>query len=147
MTYGYMRNASALYQETSARGSVEGADRHQLTTMLFDGVIDRINQARGAIRRGDVPAKGTHFSRAHAIISELRGSLDHAQGGPLAGRLDALYDYVSRRLLHAQLNNDERAIDEVVDLLTPVRDAWRQIRTQFLATQGNSTSPQPNAAA
>ena len=143
MTYGYMRNASALYQETSARGSVEGADRHQLTTMLFDGVIDRINQARGAIRRGDVPAKGMHFSRAHAIVTELRGSLDHAQGGALAGRLDALYDYVSRRLLHAQLNNDERAIDEVVDLLTPVRDAWRQIRNEFLATQGS----QPSAAA
>ena len=70
-------------------------------------------------------------------------SLDHAQGGALAGRLDALYDYVSRRLLHAQLNNDERAIDEVVDLLTPVRDAWRQIRHDFLAKQGS----QPSAAA
>ncbi|QNK02584.1 flagellar export chaperone FliS [Dyella telluris] len=135
MTYGYMRNASALYQDTSARGSVEGADRHQLTGMLYDGAIDRINQARGAMRRGDVPAKGTHFARAHAIIGELRGSLDHAQGGPLAARLDALYDYASRRLLHAQLNNDERAIDEVVDLLTPVRDAWQQIRDQFLAAQ------------
>ena len=140
MTYGYMRNASALYQDTSARGSVEGADRHQLTSMLFDGVIDRINQARGAIRRGDVPAKGTHFARAHAIIGELRGSLDHTQGGALAGRLEALYDYISRRLLQAQLNNDEHAIDEVVDLLTPVRDAWRQIRDEFLATQSRAPS-------
>jgi len=135
MTYGYMRNASALYQDTSARGSVEGADRHQLTSMLFDGVIERINQARGAMRRGDVPAKGTHFGRAHAIIGELRGSLDHTQGGALSTRLDALYDYVSRRLLQAQLNNDERAIDEVVNLLTPLRDAWQQIRTEFLAAQ------------
>jgi flagellar secretion chaperone FliS len=135
MTYGYTRNASALYQDTSARGSVEGADRHQLTSMLFDGVIDRINQARGAIRRGDVPAKGTHFGRAHAIIGELRGSLDHEKGGALTKRLDALYEYVSRRLLHAQLNNDEHAIDEAVNLLTPVRDAWRDIRSDFLASQ------------
>ncbi|WP_109127408.1 flagellar export chaperone FliS [Dyella sp. C11] len=142
MTYGYSR-ASALYQETNARGSVEGADRHQLTSMLFDGVIDRINQARGAIRRGDVPAKGTHFGKAHAIITELRGTLDHTQGGQLSARLDALYDYASRRLLHAQLNNDERAIDEVVDLLTPLRDAWRQIRDQFLASQKQA----PSAAA
>lgn len=140
MTYGYMRNASALYQDTSARGSVEGADRHQLTSMLFDGVIDRINQARGAIRRGDVPAKGTHFSRAHAIIGELRGSLDHTQGGALPARLDALYDYASRRLLHAQLNDDERAIDEVLNLLTPLRDAWQQIRGEFLASQKNASA-------
>ena len=140
MTYGYMRNASALYQDTSARGSVEGADRHQLTSMLFDGAIDRINQARGAIRRGDVPAKGLYFGKALAIINELRGSLDHKAGAELAGRLDALYDYASRRLLHAQLNDDERAIDEVVDLLTPVRDAWQQIRSTYLASQGASTA-------
>jgi flagellar secretion chaperone FliS len=140
MSYGYTRNASAIYQDTSARGSVEGADRHQLTGMLYDGVIDRISQARGAMRRGDVPAKGTHFGRAQAILGELRGSLDHKAGGKLAVRLDALYDYVSRRLLQAQLNNDERALDEALNLLTPIRDAWRQIRDTFLASQGNAAS-------
>lgn len=140
MTYGYTRNASAIYQDNSARGGVEGADRHQLTSMLFDGAIDRINQARGAMRRGDVPAKGTYFNKAQAIIGELRGSLDHKAGAELAGRLEALYDYASRRLLHAQLNDDERAIDEVVDLLTPVRDAWQQIRSTYLASQGASTA-------
>lgn len=140
MTYGYMRNGSAMYQDTSARGSVEGADRHQLTNMLFDGMIDRINQARGAMRRGDVPAKGMYFGKVQAILAELRGSLDHDAGGELAGRLDALYDYVSRRLLHAQLNDDEQAIDEAVDLITPVRDAWRQIRESYLAGQGSASS-------
>jgi flagellar secretion chaperone FliS len=140
MSYGYPRNASAIYQDTSARGSVEGADRHQLTGMLYDGVIDRINQARGAMRRGDVPAKGMHFGRALAILGELRGSLDHSAGGTLSGRLDALYDYVSRRLLQAQLNNDERALDESIDLLTPLRDAWRQIRDAYLASQGSAAS-------
>jgi flagellar protein FliS len=140
MTYGYMRNGSAMYQDTSARGSVEGADRHQLTSMLFDGLIDRINQARGAVRRCDVPAKGVHFGKAQAILGELRGSLDHAAGGAIAARLDALYDYGSRRLLHAQLNDDELAIDEAVDLLTPVRDAWRQIRESYLAGQGSAPS-------
>lgn len=140
MTYGYARNASAVYQDNSVRGSVEGADRHQLTNMLFDGALDRIGQARGAMRRGDVPAKGMHFGKALAIIGELRGSLDHGAGGALAARLDALYDYVSRRLLHAQLNNDERAIDEAIDLLTPVRDAWRQIRETYLASQGQASA-------
>lgn len=140
MTYGYARNASAVYQDNSVRGSVEGADRHQLTNMLFDGALDRIGQARGAMRRGDVPAKGMHFGKALAIIGELRGSLDHGAGGALAARLDALYDYVGRRLLHAQLNNDERAIDEAIDLLTPVRDAWRQIRETYLASQGQASA-------
>lgn len=140
MTYGYMRNASAAYQDTNARGSVEGADRHQLTGMLYDGVIDRLNQARGAMRRGDVPAKGMHFSKAQAILGELRGALDHKADAKLAGRLDALYDYTCRRLLQAQLNNDERALDEALDLLTPIRDAWRDIRTTYLAS-ASKTAP------
>ena len=139
MSYGYTRNASAAYQDMSARGSVEGADRHQLTGMLYDGLIDRVNQARGAMRRGDVPAKGTHFARALAILGELRGTLDHDAGGALAARLDSLYDYSARRLLQAQLNDDERALDEVIGLLTPVRDAWRQIRDNFIASQGSAT--------
>ena len=140
MTYGYTRNASAIYQDTSARGSVEGADRHQLTGMLYDGVIDRISQARGAMRRGDVPAKGTHFARAQAIRAELRSSLDHSADSTISGRLDALYDYVCRRLLQAQLNNDERALDEAVALMMPVRDAWQQIRTAYLASAAASAS-------
>ncbi|WP_199096893.1 flagellar export chaperone FliS [Dyella sp. ASV21] len=135
MSYGYMSNASAIYQDTSARGSVEGADRHQLTGMLYDGVIDRINQARGAMRRGDIPAKGTHFARAFGILAELRISLDHDTGGKLAARLDGLYGYSERRLLQAQLNDDEAAMDEVIRLLTPIRDAWRQIRDTYLASQ------------
>lgn len=144
MSYGYKGNASAFYQDTSARGSVEGADRHQLTGMLYDGVIDRINQARGAMRRGDVPAKGTHFARAFAILAELRVSLDHEAGGKLASRLDSLYAYSERRLLQAQLNDDEVAMDEVIGLLTPIRDAWRQIRDTYLASPAARSA---NAAA
>jgi flagellar protein FliS len=103
--------------------------------MRYDGMFDRISQARGSMARGDVPAKGMHFSRALAILGELRASLDPKADATLAGRLDALYDYAGRRLLQAQLNNDERALDEVVSLLTPIRDAWRQIRETFLASQ------------
>lgn len=140
MTYGNMRSASAMYQDTNVRGKVDSADRHQLTGLLYDGLIDRIGQAGSAMRRGDVPAKGMHFARAQAILIELRGSLDHASGGQLAGRLEALYDYVGRRLLQAQLNNDGRALHESLELLTPIRDAWRQIRDTYLASQRSASS-------
>jgi len=133
MTYGYMRQASAMYQQTRAQGSVEGADPHQLTAMLLDGAIERITQARGHIRHRDVPAKGAAIAKAIAIVGELRASLDHAAGGELARRLDSLYDYVTRRLLSGQLHDDDRALAECVDLLEPVRQGWRGIRAEYLA--------------
>jgi len=142
MSYA-MRNASALYRQTKAQGSVEGADRHQLIAMLLDGLVDRINQAKGHILHKDIPAKGQAFSKAIGILGELRRSLDHDVEPVLTGRLDALYDYISRRLIHAQLNDDLRALDESERLIKPIREAWHAIRGQYLAEQGKLTAVTP----
>ena len=128
MTNGYMRNASMLYRQNSVAGSVEGADPHQLVGMLLDGAIERIRRAKGELALGDVAAKGASITRAIAIAGELRACLDHKVDPVFSQRLDSLYEYVSRRLLQAQLNNDATALDEAVRLLTPVRDGWHAIR-------------------
>ncbi|WP_233840674.1 flagellar export chaperone FliS [Dyella sp. 2HG41-7] len=127
------RNGSSLYAQTRAQGSVEGADRHQLLAMLLDGLVDRINQARGHILHKDVVAKGAAFGKAIGIVNALRESLDHNVEPTLTGRLDALYDYINRRLLHAQLNDDVRALDECERLIAPIREAWHAIRETYLA--------------
>ena len=142
MSYA-MRNASALYSQTKAQGSVEGADRHQLIAMLLDGVVDRISQARGHILHRDVPAKGQAFAKAIGILGELRRSLNHDIEPTLTGRLDALYDYITRRLLHAQLNDDLRALDESERLIAPIREAWHAIRGEYLAEQGRVPVAKP----
>lgn len=135
MTNAYMRQASAMYQQTSVAGRVEDADPHKLIAMLLDGAIERIAQARAHLRHGDVSAKGAVVTKAVAIVGELRASLNHEAGGSLAGRLDALYDYINRRLLFAQLNNDDRALAECIGLLEPVRKGWNGIRDAYLASR------------
>jgi flagellar protein FliS len=138
MSYAMMRNASSLYRQTSVQGSVEGADRHQLIAMLFDGLVDRINQARGHILHKDVAAKGQAFAKAIGILGELRQSLDHSVEPTLTGRLDSLYDYITRRLLYAQLNDDLAPLDESQRLLAPIRSAWQAIRETFLAQEAQA---------
>lgn len=133
MSYGYARNATTMYQQNSVRGGVEDADPHQLVSLLLDGAIDRIAQARGFTTHGDVAGKGSCIARALAILGELRGSLDHTADPTLSGRLDSLYDYISRRLLYAQLNDDVGAMDEAIGLLNPVREGWQGIRVSYLA--------------
>ncbi|MHB1272077.1 MAG: flagellar export chaperone FliS [Rhodanobacter sp.] len=132
MTYGYMRNASAIYQQNSVQGVVENADPHQLVSLLLNGAIDRIIQARGNMVHHNVAAKGTSIARAVAILGELRNSLDHKADRTLSQQLDALYDYVARRLLFAQLNDDQAALDEAIRLLTPIRDGWQAIRGTYM---------------
>ncbi|MDO1528348.1 flagellar export chaperone FliS [Fulvimonas sp. R45] len=135
MNQAYARQATAMYRQNGARSEVEGADAHQLTAMLFDGALDRMAQACAHIRHGDVAGKGQCVSRAVAIVGELRAALDHAAGGQLSQRLDALYGYVTQRLLHAQLHDEIPALEECMRLLAQVRDGWRGIRGDYLAAQ------------
>ncbi|HEX7732316.1 MAG TPA: flagellar export chaperone FliS [Rhodanobacter sp.] len=140
MTNAYMCQASAMYQQTRAEGRVEGADPHQLIAMLLDGAIERITQARAYLRHDNVPAKGAAVTKAVAIVGELRASLNHEAGGTLSRRLDSLYDYINRRLLLAQLNNDDQALAECAALLEPVRDGWNGIRDAYLSGRAGSSA-------
>jgi flagellar secretion chaperone FliS len=100
-----------------------------LVTMLFDGLFEAIAQGRGAIRSGDVVTKCKSLSRAVAIVEEgLRASLDIKGGGALARDLHDLYAYVTLRLTKANLNNDVAALNECVDLMQPLAEAWAGIK-------------------
>lgn len=119
---------ACTYQRVQVESSVTDASPHRLVGMLFDGVMDAIAQARGALSRGDEAARGERIGRAVRILEEgLRGGLDRQAGGALAGNLDALYAYVVQRLTHANLHRDDAALRECTELLTPLRDAWQQI--------------------
>ena len=61
------------------------------------------------------------------ILNGLKVSLDYEAGGDLAQRLGALYDYMTQRLLYANLHNSRPAMDEVTQLLTDLKSAWEAI--------------------
>lgn len=126
MSY-FMGNKASRYQQTQVSTGVNGADPHQLIQLLLDGATERMALARGCIQRGDLAGKGERISRTIAIIEALRASLDHDAGGSLSERLDALYDYVIRRLLDANLHADVAALDEAASLMEEIRNAWAAI--------------------
>ena len=130
------RAAGQLYRQVAVGSQLGGVvDPHHLVTLLFDGLFEAIAQGRGAIRSGDVAAKGKALTRAAAIVEEgLRAALDLRQGGPLARDLHELYAYVTLRLTQANLKSDETALDECVRLMQPVAEAWASIRAEAANT-------------
>lgn len=119
------RRIASSYRQLDVETSINAADPHKLITMLFDGALERIAVARSAMQRGDVAAKGDAIGRAIRIISEgLQGALDLSSGDELGQTLDALYSYMSRRLLQANLANDEAVLREVASLLETLRSGW-----------------------
>ncbi|MBX9794835.1 MAG: flagellar export chaperone FliS [Burkholderiaceae bacterium] len=119
---------SNAYQQIGVTSAVDGANPHRLVGMLYDGLLESIAQARGALRSGNVELKCRSVSRAVRIVEEgLKGGLDVRSGGALAQNLSMLYGYVSQRLTMANLHNDEAMLQECADLIQPLCDAWAQI--------------------
>ncbi|AJI95550.1 flagellar protein FliS [Yersinia ruckeri] len=128
----YNRSGSQAYAQVGLESGVMSASPHQLIVMLFDGAQSALVRARILMNQGEIAAKGLAISKAINIIDNgLRTGLDMEKGGELAENLSALYDYMSRRLLHANLHNDQQAIVEVEALLENIADAWRQIGPNY----------------
>jgi flagellar protein FliS len=147
---------TAAYRNASVDTLVHNATPHQLICMLFDGFLQSVRAAQGAMERAEVATKGQQLGQAVRILEEgLKGSLDMQKGGEVALNLRALYDYCVRRLTDANVKNDVAALAEVSRLIEPVADGWRQMGAATSATSANAplataaaieTSPLPGLA-
>jgi flagellar secretion chaperone FliS len=130
-TFGRPRSFANAYRQVGVETGVATGSPHRLVAMLFDGYMDALAQAKGALQQGQIEAKGRAIGRAVRIIEEgLKAGLNLTGGGELAADMRDLYDYVILRLTHANLRNDVQAIDECRALIEPLRSAWAAIGGQ-----------------
>jgi len=126
--FGTPKRGVGAYATVGLETGVAAASPQKLVVMLYDGVIVALLSAINHIKSSNVSAKGASISKAITIIDNgLRASLDKKAGGEIAQNLDALYDYMSRRLLQANMKNDIAIIEEVHGLMSDLREAWVQI--------------------
>lgn len=134
--------AIKTYASVGLESGVAASDPHKLILMLYQGALLAIASAKNQILRKEIAAKGASITKAIAIIDEgLKSSLDKNAGGDLAQNLSALYDYMSQRLLIANLKNDLAALDEVAHLLSELKGAWEAIRPADLSAKPAMPAP------
>jgi flagellar protein FliS len=114
------------YQQTN-KSTAEQASPYQLVTMLFQKLLGNIATAKGAIAQKNHEKKGTELSNAIAIIGVLEGSLDFKQGGEVSANLAALYKFCCEQLVSASANNDADKLEEVIQILLPIKAGWDSI--------------------
>ncbi|MGN0921472.1 MAG: flagellar export chaperone FliS [Cellvibrio sp.] len=124
-----MNSFSAIqrYSSVKVHSGVEAASPHRLIQMLFEGALERIAQAKGAMQQNNIARKGELIIKAINIVGGLQGSLNDNQGGDLAKSLDSLYDYIIRRLTQANRENDIEMLDECAKLLGEIKVGWDAI--------------------
>jgi flagellar secretion chaperone FliS len=126
--FGSTANGAKAYATVGVETGVVAASPHKLVVMLFEGALVAISSAIQHMQSGDIARKGEAISKAITIIeSGLRVSLDKKVGGEVALNLDALYEYMSNRLVIANLKNQQNVLEEVYQLLKGLKDAWESI--------------------
>lgn len=126
-----MRGSLQAYKKVSVDSQLSAASPHKVIQMLMAGAIERLIQGKVAMQQGNVPVKGERLGKALDIVISLRSCLSMDDGGEIAGNLDALYDYMIRRISEANRDNIEQPIDEVIDILREIKSAWDQIPAEY----------------
>ena len=126
--YTQSRVAANAYANVGLESGVIAASPHQLIVLLYEGAELAVRMAIRHIQDGDLQKKSAAITKASTIIMDgLRAALDPQQGGDLAVQLDALYDYMIKRIMLAHLNNQIAPLEEVLGLLRELHGAWQQI--------------------
>jgi len=118
------------YRNVTAYGNLADASPYQVVQLMLDALLSRIAEATGHLERGETAAKGEKIGKALGIIEGLLLGLDKERGGDIATNLERLYDYASRTLLKANLENRVDLLKEVSSLLREIKLGWDGIAAE-----------------
>ncbi|AZG16397.1 MULTISPECIES: flagellar export chaperone FliS [Cupriavidus] len=124
----FARQGINAYAQVGVQTGVMSASPHKLIAMLYDGARSAIARAKFHMENGELEARGNAISKAINIIDNgLRAVLDHEAGGEISASLESLYEYMTRRLMLANLRSDPALLAEVDTLLENLASAWAAI--------------------
>jgi len=116
---------------TYTKVSLETASQVQLVIKLYEGAIKFLETARAGFAEDDpidrIQTIHNHITKAQEIIHELNITLDMEQGGEMATQLRELYQYFDKRLFEANMKKDIKILEEVIERLTSLLEAWEEI--------------------
>lgn len=99
----------------------------KLVSMLYDKVVLSLKEAIAAIESGDIESRWRANARAMEIVTHMWSTLDVEKGGEIARNLESLFSFMLIRLPEIDIRNDPEPAREVIGLIEPLRDAWREL--------------------
>lgn len=101
--------------------------QEKLIEMLFSGILRFCSRIKICIREEDIEKRVYWIKRASAIFIELINTLDYERGGQVAYYLNGLYTRELQLLALANIENNEERVDEVINVVKGLLEAWREV--------------------
>lgn len=122
------------------KNAVMTAGPEQLQMMLYDGAIRFTLRGREAIERKDIEGTFNAFERAQRIVIQLTAGLNREVNPELVDQMSALYNFIYRRLVDANVNRDVQAADDALRILRHQRETW-SLLIDKLTKAGHPSGP------
>lgn len=123
-----LNNPYVKYKEQS----INTATAEELTLMLYNGCIKFMNLADAFIEDRNYEQANINLQKAQDIITELNITLN--MDIPISKNLNQLYEYIEGRLVDANIRKDKGPLQEAKELVTELRDTWKE--AMVLARKG-----------
>ncbi len=118
----------------------------KLVFLLYEKAITSLHEACNAIDTGEVETRWRANNRAIEIVSHLWSKLNMEHGGDISKNLGELFPYMITRLAGVDVNNDRAPAEEVIGLLEPLRDSWRDLSRTNQGAESNAPRSSDQAA-
>jgi len=137
-------NPTLSYREAA----VAGANPVRLVILLYEQAIEDLRRALAAQARKDIELRTRELNHAILVIGHLQATLDHEQGGKVAGNLVRFYDQIRAKLVEAQCQQSVAGIEQQISHLMQVRDAWCAVEKDLApaATEPNTSAQREGRA-
>jgi flagellar protein FliS len=119
-------NINSIGYQAYKKTQIQTADQGRLILMCYDGVISFLKQAQKAHEEKNFGTMSEFLAKAQDVLWELTNGLNY-EAGEIAYNLDALYNYMIRRIIDAQYHNNIEAVNEVINYIQELRESWQTI--------------------
>mgnify|MGYP003969890393 FL=1 len=130
------------YHDQYRKNQISTSSQGRLILMMYEGAIKFTSLAVESMAKGDVANQGKYIQKAHDIVNELSLALDFKKGGDVAPRLESLYQFALSQLTLANIKSDKKPLQAVLNILTPLLEAWTQLYDTSTNT-GQDEAAQP----
>lgn len=122
-----MTNPYNLYE----KNAIETLSKEDVLIKTYEEILSLLNITKMALEKGDIKTKAQNISKITNAITVLQASLDFEKGNEIAKNLNSLYDFILDELLKANIQNNIKHIDNIIDVLTPIYEGFVEAKKKL----------------